>query len=99
MNSVYVAKSNIDGYGLFAKKYFKMNDVILYNCIDNDTHYISDYAGYVNHSYRPNSTLYYDGRTNHYHLVALDDINILDEIVADYNHTPHFINKPESHWL
>ena len=98
MNNLYIYKSNIHGLGLFSMKYYKPHDIILYNCIDNNTQDISELASYVNHSYNPNSILYYDSNINGYHLIALKNINISDEITGNYNYTPSYIKKPDKSW-
>ncbi len=99
MDNLYISKSNIHGFGLFSLKYYKINDIILYNCIDNNTHEISELARYVNHSYKPNSMLFYDKSIDGYHLIALKNINISEEITGNYNHSPSFIKKPNSDWI
>jgi SET domain-containing protein len=95
-NTLFIAKSKIHGFGLFASKYFHENDIIVPNCINNNTQKISYFGKYINHSLNPNTTLWYEN--NMYHVIAIKTINPYEEILADYNFTPYFINKPKPNW-
>lgn len=54
---------------------------------------VTDMGKYVNHSYQPNSRLQFvAGR---YDLVATEYIKADEEIIADYNDTPRFLEKPK----
>ncbi|KAJ3387390.1 hypothetical protein HDU92_001968 [Lobulomyces angularis] len=93
-NFLQVKKSSIDNNGLFTTKSLK-KDSIIFLPIEN---FKPTALGLmVNHSYNPNSYLVKDDKLEgNYYLVALRDIESDEELVADYNFTPHFIAKPKS---
>ncbi|KAJ3213725.1 hypothetical protein HK099_007219 [Clydaea vesicula] len=93
-NFLQVKKSSIDNNGLFTTKSLK-KDSIIFLPIEN---FKPTALGLmVNHSYNPNSYLAKDDKLEgNYYLVALRDIESDEELVADYNFTPHFIAKPKS---
>lgn len=92
-----LAKSNIHGTGLFSNYFFKKNDIIgiaitfSYAIYPNVT---DDLGKWINHSYNPNSFIYYDSNKYVYFLVAGKDIYENTEITMDYRNTPWYIQKP-----
>lgn len=95
-SNFYIGPSKIQGRGLMANKHIKQGQiigvVIYYRFLFFFPKITTDFGAWVNHCYTPNSQLYY--RDNMYYLVATKDINKGQEIVADYNNTPWFIQKP-----
>jgi hypothetical protein len=97
-NNYYIGPSKIHGNGLMANRNFRKGQIIgvvVYYSFNLFPQITGEFGSWVNHSYNPNSQLYY--RDNRYYLVAIQDIYGNQEIVANYNHTPWFIKKPE-HW-
>ena len=80
-------KSNIHGYGMFAKRKILKNDFIGMASIDNT--YKTYLGRYTNHSANPNITFLYT-QSNDLLAKALQDILEGEELFLDY--TSHFIN-------
>lgn len=100
-HNYYLGKSQIHGTGVIAKRYIPKDSVI--GLVIYYKYYLwpeitNDFGIWVNHTYNPNSMLYYHARSNKYYLIALRDIQAGEEIAANYDHTPWFINKPEPHY-
>lgn len=92
----YLAKSDIHGDGVFAKKHITTDtfiDVAFKNADD-----IKYFGSKVNHSNNPNTYLKFNEKEKVYDLYANDFIPMGDEITANYNDTPNFIKKPDSNW-
>lgn len=106
MNNLYknnykLQKSNIDGFGLFANMNIKKNEIIgiaIYFLL-GIPHITQDFGKWINHSYKPNSKLVYSEKTNKYYIVAIKNIKINEEITANYNDTPWFIQKAKSYYI
>ena len=96
----YIKPSEIHGDGVFANDNFKIKKIIgvlMYFILFMPI--ITDNLGrWVNHSYTPNCIMYYRGENNKYYIVALRNIKVNEELTIDYNSTPWFIRKPESHF-
>ena len=58
---------------------------------------ITEAGGYVNHAYKANSML--KKTATGYDLVAIRDIEESEEITADYNFTPPFLEKPKASFV
>ncbi len=80
-------KSNIHGYGMFAKRKILKNDFIGMASIDNT--YKTYLGRYTNHSANPNIGFLYN-QSNDLLVKALQDILEGEELFLDY--TSHFIN-------
>lgn len=80
-------KSNIHGYGMFAKRKILKNDFIGMASIDNT--YKTYLGRYTNHSANPNIAFLYT-QSNDLLAKALQDILEGEELFLDY--TSHFIN-------
>jgi len=98
----YKSISKIHGYGIFASENIKKNTIIS-KCFDEiktrDNKPTADFTNickFINHSYNPNSKL--KKIKNIYYLLAIKDINMNEEIIANYQDTPSYIKKPESNW-
>jgi len=95
-SNFYIGSSRIHGRGIMANRNFKRGQiigvVINYYFFNLFPYITKDFGALINHSYTPNSQLYY--RDSVYYLVATKDINRAQEIIADYTNTPHFIQKP-----
>jgi len=92
---LYLSESKIHGNGIFTSKNIKKDNFIL-NAIDKNNH-VTDIGTKINHSYNPNALLTF--KLNKYNLYAIRDINRHEEITANYNDTPDFINKPNPNWI
>lgn len=57
----------------------------------------SDLGAWVNHSYKPSCSLLL--LNGNYWIVASSQIEVGQEITVDYNRTPWYISRPETHWL
>ena len=90
----YISNSKIHSQGLFSKITSK-NGEILFKAIAQNKR-ITPTGAKVNHCWTPNTLLrqYNDG----WWLIASKDIQVNDEITADYRYTPDFIAKPNSNW-
>ena len=99
-NNFKIHKSNIHGYGVFANKrlYQDLPIAIAIYYFLGVPHITVDFGKWINHSYKPNSKLYFDSYTGRYYLVAIRDIDHNEEITADYNDTPWFIKKAEFYY-
>ena len=80
-------KSNIHGYGMFAKRKILKNDFIGMASIDNT--YKTYLGRYTNHSANPNIAFLYN-QSNDLLVKALRDIEAGEELFLDY--TSHFLN-------
>lgn len=92
---LYLSESKIHGNGIFTAKNIKKDNFIL-NAIDEQNR-VTNIGTKINHSYNPNAILTY--KINKYNLYAIRDINKNEEITANYNDTPDFINKPNPEWV
>ncbi len=92
--TVYIAKSNIEGEGLYTFKYTKKGDKI-FLAIDNYNS-VTYLGSKINHCNNSNTELVKtdDG----WYICALYDIEKDKEITVNYNHTPDFIKKPDPSW-
>jgi hypothetical protein len=92
--TVYVAKSNIEGEGLYSAKDLKTRDN-LFMAIDkyNSITYL---GSKINHSNNPNTELV--KINDSYYILSLYDIEKNKELTIDYNKTPDFITKPDPSW-
>jgi len=106
MNNKYkdnfkIGKSTIHGNGVFANKHIERKHLIgvaIY-FIAVMPIITDDFGKWINHSYKPNSQLYYNEKKNKYYIVTLKDINKNEEITINYNHTPWFIKKADKHFI
>ena len=80
-------KSNIHGYGMFAKTKILKNDLIGMASIDNT--YKTYLGRYTNHSANPNISFLYN-QSNDLLAKALQDIEAGEQLFLDY--TSHFLN-------
>ena len=92
-----ICNSIIHGKGLMASVLITTGEIICNVVVMIDGMPNITVAGsFVNHSYMPNSQLKLDGEE--YFLVALAEINEGEEIVANYDFTPWYMQKPEDGW-
>jgi len=94
-------KSNIHGLGIHSNKNIKKNQIIgvtIYYIYYFFPIITTDLGKWLNHSYNPNSFLYYSPENKIYYLIANQYISKDTEITVDYRHTPWFIKKPEPHY-
>jgi hypothetical protein len=91
---VYVAKSNIEGDGLYAAKDLKKGDK-LFVAID-EYNSITYLASKINHCNNSNTELVKIDKE--YYVLSLYDIEKNKELTLDYNNTPDFIKKPDPSW-
>jgi len=97
-----IGKSKIHGNGIIAKRHIPENSIIgiamTFSFIIIP--YITDDLGkWINHSYNPNSYIYYYMPDNVYYLVANRNIENNEEITMDYNDTPWYIRKPDADYV
>jgi hypothetical protein len=74
----YVDNSEIEGVGTFLKKDCNKNETLLHDLFSNDSY------KYVNHSYKPNTTLV-QREKNIYDLISLRKISADEELVSNYD--------------
>lgn len=92
-----VKKSKIHNNGLFSLKRFRKGEDLFLALDRNMSCPITKNAKYVNHCGNASSELkQIDDKR--WMLVATKDIEIGDEITANYNNTPDFIAKPDPSW-
>jgi SET domain-containing protein len=94
-----IKKSKIHGKGVFSKKKIskggRVGIGIKFNWIWFPQ--ITDNLGkYINHSYSPNAHL--EWLNNKWYITASKKIPKNTEITLNYNDTPWYITKPESHF-
>lgn len=98
-----IKKSNIEGVGVFSKKYFPKG-AFINNCVEpmqtfdngiSRINRITYFGKYLNHSYNPTAEIKIVG-PNH-SVFALKDIKPGDEITVDYTKTEQFL-QPEWWW-
>lgn len=91
-------KSKIHGIGVYSNKKFKKGDIIGIGIIFK-LYFIpiitDDFGIWLNHSYDPNSYLYYCPVENIYYIIAKVNIPNDTEITMNYRDTPWYIKKPE----
>jgi len=87
-NFYYKAKSNIDGYGVFALKNISKGDIIGVGSIDNK--YKTTLGRYTNH-HDNNNARFYHLKNDDVVLVAEVDIQESKEILINYR--DHVLNK------
>ncbi len=92
-----LAKSNIHGTGVFSIEHIKKNEIIdkgivfMFIFIPQ----VTDYFGrWINHSFNPNSYLFYCPIDNVHYVIAKYNIPMNTEITIDYRETPWYINRP-----
>ncbi len=91
----YTALSPIHGRGLFANQYFPVGSV-LFKVSDRNGN-VTDFGRWVNHDRNhPNVMLH--AEPDGYYAVAILPIFQGREIVANYQHTPGCLEKPETNW-
>ena len=90
----YTALSPIHGRGLFTNEYFPVGSILFKVCDKQGD--ITDFGKWVNHSINPNIMLHTE--QDGYYAVSLIPIFAGKEIVANYNHTPSFLEKPSINW-
>ncbi|QKF94639.1 SET domain-containing protein [Fadolivirus algeromassiliense] len=99
-NNFKLAPSPIHGTGTFANKLIPRKHIIgvcIYHILLMPF-ITDDFGKWINHSYNPNSIVHYNEKNNKYYIVAIKDINPDEEITINYNHTPWFIKKAQSHY-
>ena len=104
-----ILKSNIHGMGVFSTEKIKKNEVIdLVMTRNNNITNITPYFGsMINHCSKKDNTKLVSKLKNKddnmyegsYYLVTKEDIEPNTELTINYNNTPYFIKKPESHYL
>jgi len=98
--SIYkIKRSKIHGVDIFTQNPIKKGQMI--GVIVEYIHFvptITKFGSYINHSYDPNSALYYNKKNNTWILIAIKNINKDEEITANYNHSPDFIDKAEPYY-
>lgn len=96
-----LAKSNIHGTGLHTncsiKKHHIIGVAISFKLLFYP-HITEDLGRWINHSYKPNSFIFYYPVENIYFLIAYEDLPENTEITMDYRDTPWYIKKPEFHY-
>lgn len=95
-----IKPSNIQGVGAFTKKRIEKLEKIATGITFSlgIVPIVTFFGGKINHSYKPTCILRLDTRENIYNVYALQTFEKDTEITIDYNDTPFFINKPESHY-
>ena len=89
-----IGPSAIHGQGVIAVRDVEPGETIgKAVIIDGIKPVITDMGKYVNHTYQPNSRLQYIERR--FDLIATRPIKAGEEIAADYNDTPWFLEKPK----
>lgn len=95
----YIAKSKINGNGIFAKKDIPPNTKILLSIDRSKKFYYGGLTGvtiYVNHCWNPNSEFIKEGQK--YWIISNQWIKKDTEITFDYRNTPSYIRKPNKNW-
>ena len=104
-----IAPSNIQGFGLFTKRP-RAKGERLFVAISADQK-VTPVGSKINHcpvkdvdaahSILPNTFLSTtpDKATGEWWIIAARNINVGEELTADYNGTPDFINKPDPGWV
>lgn len=95
-----IAKSNIEGHGVFATRWLPPGELIGVAIVDTLGFIpsVTFFGSKVNHSYKPNTVLRYDYETKTHNLYATKNIAPGTELTADYRHTPMYIMGPEPHY-
>jgi hypothetical protein len=91
-----IGNSLIHGKGVISSAFYKQWDVIGVAIVFCKIGFVitEDLGKYVNHSYFPNSKLIRSGLV--FNLVAIKDIKSGEEITANYNDSPEFIERAKS---
>ena len=93
----HIGKSAIHGKGVIASRNIHKGEVvgeaIAWELMG---WHVTDMGGFVNHSLKSNSRLVQDGLA--YNLVATQAIGKGEEIAANYNETPQFVERPHADW-
>ena len=93
-DDIFISKSKIDGSGLFAGKDFEMNSK-LFTAIDKNR-IITNLGRYINHCTMCNTYLKHEN--DEYNIYSKRNIHKGEEITANYDLTPSFINKSNKDW-
>jgi len=104
MQKWYVGKSSIAGQGVFALLPIQAGENIdisfNYFIIDGERYpYITEFGSWVNHSWKPNTSVEYDSKNGVYYIQARRYIPVDTEITADYRESPEFIEGPEDWYV
>ena len=93
-DNLTIKESNIEGLGLFSTQAISNGTNLgishIHNADFKDGWIRTPLGGFINHSDDPNIIKWKDLVTNHYHLVAIKDIKIDEELVVKY--TLYIIN-------
>jgi hypothetical protein len=89
-----IKKSPIAGSGVFSNK-FRLKDQALFKAYSKNKR-VTVICKKLNHCWNPNSKLI--NTLGGWWLVATKDIAVGEEVTANYNHTPWFINKAKTWW-
>ena len=95
MSSLYsVDRSGIHGVGIFAAKHLPAKSFVGL-AIDSEKTITRGFGSLINHSYKPNSRLVgrHDGT---WWIQTIRPVKSGEEITANYNHTPPFIEKAKA---
>ena len=87
-DSQTIKGSNIEGLGIFATCSISNGTNLgishIYNAEFEDGWIRTPLGGFINHSEDPNIVKWKDLVTNHYHLIAIKDINDSEELTVKY---------------
>ena len=98
-----IGRSKIHGKGVICSRPIRHGETIalVFERVNNTGRSEDDWnmkpmGKYVNHSWKPNARLIRKG--HNYYLQATQNINVNDEITANYNDSPDFISKADPMW-
>ena len=96
-----IGNSKIEGKGVLARRNLLKNEkigVVFYYVLNIFPRITQNLGRWINHSYEPNTHIYYNPKTSLWYLVTNRDIKENEELTANYNDTPWFIKKAEPHY-
>ena len=93
---IYHNKSHIHGIGVFTPMNLKVGDVIGVSHANYDGQWYMTTHGYYNHSKNPNCIV--EDRDNLKLIIANVDINVGEELTADYTKQKD-LEQPQEGWI
>jgi hypothetical protein len=93
--SYYIGPSTIQGQGIFARKPLPAGSFI--GVAIRGKSITPDFGAYINHSFYPSAHL--RSRTGEWVLLASRDLDEDEEVMADYDKSPPFIQRARSSFV
>jgi SET domain-containing protein len=93
----YIGPSTIQGQGIFARRPLLAGSFIVIAIQDKTI--TPEFGAYINHSIFPSAHLHNKSKMGQWALLASRDLDEDEEVTADYNKSPPFIQRARSSFV